>query len=86
MARFWQHMASPVVSPIEAASVPVVTSLPSPNTAVKQNIDLKAASAMAQRDWHFLEVGPEGLEEGTEEEVISLFLPHSSFLQRTSST
>ena len=76
MARFWQHMASPVVSPIGAASVPVVTSLPSPNTAVKQNIDLKEASAIAQRDWHFLEVGPEGLEEGTKEVLNELSLIH----------
>ena len=67
MARFWQHMASPVVSPIGVTSLPIVTSILPPNTVVKQNSDLKEASPTAQRDWHFLEVGPEGLEEGTKE-------------------
>jgi len=72
MARFWQHMASPMTGPVgtpptswgtiqeatalaNGASVEVVTPVP------------ETEAFRTRENWHFLEVGPEGHEDGSAE-------------------
>lgn len=75
MARFWQHMASPVNGPVGGfqASESVIQTVANTVGAVSQGPGAPALSLEAfqtKESWHFLEVGPEGQEEGSPEVLL----------------
>ncbi len=66
MARFWQHMVSPVSGPVGGAPVTEATvhqNMNAVNLALEAKVPVSGAESFTSKeDWHFLELGPEGQE------------------------
>lgn len=66
MARFWQSPDAPSISP--PGEIASVSSVPHEKPIVSTEVVKEASKSTSQANqWHFLEVGPSGLEEGTPE-------------------
>lgn len=75
MARFWQHMASSMNGPVGGFQVSgglihQVADAVGPETPVAVSANPSSEAFETKESWNFLEVGPEGREEGSAEVIL----------------